>query len=569
MLGNSFTFFCDMPQMLTALLNAEVIHHTRGGAHLAEQLNPETEMGARTQAALRDEKWDYVILQEYSTGPIVSPERFQESVRALCGQIRKNGAVPILYATWAFKKDGKKLIESNLDYEEMFHGLYDAYHRTAEENDALIADVGKAFYENADTLELYASDDYHPSPEGSRLAAETIASVIRKCEKEVAEIRGYCVPYVDETDNRIRVLRLYEILRKYTDEEHTLSTNQIRRMLEERYGMAIHRTTLPRDIEVLRAAGIEVTQVRHKALHYYLADRSFSIPELRLLIDAVQSSKFITENKSRELIEKLELDIKPNALSLKLNVNAGKLYNLYFVQYSNKRTHKGRKITLRYDENHPIVIEPEPIVEEAPTIPDEEQDTGSLRVVKEYTISSENINEYAGEDYDRAYGLKSIKLRYFNVAGADEQIRIGEWHEPETHLIPNIIKSTFGEGKTFKIFGDDYNTPDGTCIRDYVNVEDLAEAHRLALEYLKKENKSNVFNLGTEKGDSVKNVFDVCEKVLNKKISVEVVSRRDGDAEALYANANKVKTILGWKPQRTIEDSIRTAYKWEEKMEQK
>lgn len=170
------------------------------------------------------------------------------------------------------------------------------------------------------------------------------------------------------------------------------------------------------------------------------------------------------------------------------------------------------------------------------------------------------------EDYDRAYGLKSIKLRYFNVAGCDKECRIGEWHEPETHLIPNILKSLFGEKKTFKIFGDDYNTPDGTCIRDYVNVEDLAQAHRLALEYLEKENKSDVFNLGTEQGDSVKNIFDSCERVLDKKIPVEVVERRAGDAEALYANANKVKSLLGWNPQRSIEDSIKTAYLWEKSM---
>jgi UDP-glucose 4-epimerase len=127
------------------------------------------------------------------------------------------------------------------------------------------------------------------------------------------------------------------------------------------------------------------------------------------------------------------------------------------------------------------------------------------------------------------------------------------------------LKSVFGETKTFKIFGDDYNTPDGTCVRDYVNVEDLAQAHRLALAYLNKENKSDVFNLGTEKGDSVKNIFDVCEKVLERKIPVEVVGRRDGDAEALYANANKAKTILGWQPARTIEDSIKSAYEWEAK----
>ncbi len=167
------------------------------------------------------------------------------------------------------------------------------------------------------------------------------------------------------------------------------------------------------------------------------------------------------------------------------------------------------------------------------------------------------------KDYDKAYDLKSIRLRYFNVAGCDEQSRVGEWHEPETHLIPNILKSTFGEGKTFKIFGNDYETPDGTCIRDYVNVEDLAEAHRLAYLYLEKENKSDVFNLGTEQGDSVKQVFDTCEHVLGKKIAVETVARRAGDPAKLYANANKAKSVLNWKPTKTLEDSIKSAYDWE------
>ena len=171
--------------------------------------------------------------------------------------------------------------------------------------------------------------------------------------------------------------------------------------------------------------------------------------------------------------------------------------------------------------------------------------------------------EYMLKDFDKAYGLKSIILRYFNVAGCDAQTRIGEWHEPETHLIPNILKSTFGEGKTFKIFGNDYDTPDGTCIRDYVNVEDLAQAHRLAYMYLNKNNESNIFNLGTEQGDSVKQVFDTCEKVLDKKIAVETVERRAGDPAKLYANANKAKTVLGWTPERTLENSIDSAYKWE------
>ena len=170
-------------------------------------------------------------------------------------------------------------------------------------------------------------------------------------------------------------------------------------------------------------------------------------------------------------------------------------------------------------------------------------------------------------DYDAAYGLKSVKLRYFNVAGCDTQGRVGEWHEPETHLIPNILKSVFGEGKTFKIFGDDYQTPDGTCIRDYVNVEDLAQAHKLAYLWLKKENRSEVFNLGTENGNSVKEVFDACEKVLNQKINVEVAPRRPGDPATLYANANKAKSELHWNPERTLEHSIDTAYKFEQKLQ--
>lgn len=181
--------------------------------------------------------------------------------------------------------------------------------------------------------------------------------------------------------------------------------------------------------------------------------------------------------------------------------------------------------------------------------------------------TSKLMVEMMMKEYDIAYGLKSIKLRYFNVAGCDSLTRVGEWHEPETHLIPNILKSTFEENRIFKIFGNDYDTPDGTCIRDYVNVEDLAEAHRLALEYLNRENKSDVFNLGTEKGDSVKNVFDSCTKVLGKPIPVNIVERRPGDPAKLYANANKARNILGWKPKRRLEDSIESAYLWEQKLQ--
>ena len=164
------------------------------------------------------------------------------------------------------------------------------------------------------------------------------------------------------------------------------------------------------------------------------------------------------------------------------------------------------------------------------------------------------------DDYDKAYKLKSIRLRYFNVAGADEKGRIGEWHEPETHLIPNILKSN--DNKVFTIFGDDYQTRDGTCIRDYVNVLDLAKAHRLSYEYLIKENKTDVFNIGTGEGYSVKEVFETCERVLNKKIPVEVKGRRAGDPAVLYADIGKVKSILDWKSEKSLEESIKSAYLW-------
>lgn len=167
------------------------------------------------------------------------------------------------------------------------------------------------------------------------------------------------------------------------------------------------------------------------------------------------------------------------------------------------------------------------------------------------------------DDYDRAYDLKSVRLRYFNVAGADSKCRIGEWHEPETHLIPNVLKSSFGTGKHFQMFGTDYDTKDGTCVRDYINVEDLAQAHILALDYLKNGGKTNFFNLGTKDGNSVKEVFTVCEKVTQKKIDVDICDRREGDPASLVADNSKAKEILGWNPQKTLEYSVEKAYEWE------
>ena len=165
------------------------------------------------------------------------------------------------------------------------------------------------------------------------------------------------------------------------------------------------------------------------------------------------------------------------------------------------------------------------------------------------------------DDYDKAYGLKSVRLRYFNVAGADSKARIGEWHEPETHLIPNVLKAK--EDKVFKMFGTDYDTKDGTCVRDYINVEDLAQAHIKALEYLNDGGKTNFFNLGTTEGNSVKEVFTACEEVKGTTIPLEICPRRGGDPATLVADNKKAKEILGWIPQHDLKDCIKSAYEWE------
>ena len=147
MLGNSLTSAQDMPDILAELTGAEVVCHTRGGARLSEHLNPNTRLGARTQAALAKEQWDYVVLQEMSHGPITASKSFFSSVEQLCRQIRANGAVPILFATWAYQRGGAKLTDKGWDYDEMTQKLSEAYHKAAQENNALIADVGRRFYE--------------------------------------------------------------------------------------------------------------------------------------------------------------------------------------------------------------------------------------------------------------------------------------------------------------------------------------------------------------------------------------------------------------------------------------
>lgn len=164
---------------------------------------------------------------------------------------------------------------------------------------------------------------------------------------------------------------------------------------------------------------------------------------------------------------------------------------------------------------------------------------------------------------DNAYGMKYVALRYFNVAGAKADASIGEDHDPETHLVPIILQVALGQRDSLKIFGDDYATPDGTCIRDYVQVEDLIAAHILALEYLKAGNPSDAFNLGSNDGYSVKEMLEAARAVTGKEIPAEVVPRRAGDPAQLVAASEKARSVLGWQPAYTdIKDIIRTAWNW-------
>ena len=177
--------------------------------------------------------------------------------------------------------------------------------------------------------------------------------------------------------------------------------------------------------------------------------------------------------------------------------------------------------------------------------------------------SSKLMVERIMDDYDRAYGLRSVRLRYFNVVGADPSGKVGEWHDPETHLVPNILKSKLGEGKTFSMFGTDYPTRDGTCVRDYIDIEDLIDAHVLALDYLEKGGATDYFNLGTNDGSTVREVFSVCEEVVGSEIPLQECARRPGDPATLVADNAKAKRVLGWEPKRTLKHSVSNAWDWE------
>jgi UDP-glucose 4-epimerase len=170
------------------------------------------------------------------------------------------------------------------------------------------------------------------------------------------------------------------------------------------------------------------------------------------------------------------------------------------------------------------------------------------------------------EDFDRAYGLRSVRFRYFNAAGADPQGRLGEDHSPETHLIPLILLTALGQREHITVFGTDYKTPDGTCIRDYIHVSDLADAHILGLKYLLDDGETSVFNLGNGEGFSVKEVITAAREITGLPITVEEGPRRAGDPAILIGSATKARKVLGWDPQyNQIEVILDHAWRWHQK----
>ena len=197
---------------------------------------------------------------------------------------------------------------------------------------------------------------------------------------------------------------------------------------------------------------------------------------------------------------------------------------------------------------------------EPDTIPiTEEVKTNPTNAYGETKLAMEKMMKWC----DQAYGIQYVSLRYFNVAGARESAEIGEDHRPETHLVPIILEVALGKRPHITVFGEDYDTPDGTCIRDYVHVEDLIDAHLLALTYLNNGGQSDIFNLGSNQGFSVKEMIDAARRVTGKEIPEKSGERRAGDPSTLVASSEKASSILGWKPTRTsVEKIIRDAWNW-------
>ena len=191
-------------------------------------------------------------------------------------------------------------------------------------------------------------------------------------------------------------------------------------------------------------------------------------------------------------------------------------------------------------------------------------ETASLQPTNPYGATKVAF-ESALAGYEKAYGLRFAVLRYFNAAGADESGEIGELHEPETHLIPSALSAVAGQRAELEIYGTDYSTPDGTCIRDYIHVSDLATAHVLALEHIGEKSESLTVNLGIGRGYSVQEVISTIERVTGKTVPRRECGRRPGDPAILIADPTRARMLLGWEAKRTLEDMVASAWQFTSK----
>jgi len=190
------------------------------------------------------------------------------------------------------------------------------------------------------------------------------------------------------------------------------------------------------------------------------------------------------------------------------------------------------------------------------------EESHPMRPINPYGASKRMV-EVILEDAAHAYGLRSVALRYFNAAGASPQGGIGESHSPETHLIPNMLRAANGDAPSLKVFGNDYATPDGTCVRDYVHVDDLADAHSRALDFMSSNDGAHAFNLGNGEGFSVLQMIHAAGDVAKRPIPFEIAPRRAGDPDRLVAGSAKARRELGWQPRYTdIAEIIDTAWRW-------
>ncbi len=277
-------------------------------------------------------------------------------------------------------------------------------------------------------------------------------------------------------------------------------------------------------------------------------------PDAKLFVGDLRDENFMDkvfrENKINAVIDFAAYSLVGESVSEPLKYYENNMYStLCLLKTMNK--HKVQNIV--FSSTAAVYGEPEniPILEKDKTFPKNPYGQTKLAV--------EDMLKWC----DGAYGIKHAVLRYFNAAGAHKTGVIGEDHNPETHLIPNVLKAALGEAEQIKIFGTDYDTPDGTCVRDYVHVTDLANAHILSVEKIMKDNVSVTYNLGSGTGFSVREVIETAKKVTGRTIKVEECERRPGDPSTLIASSEKIKRELNWNPKYTeMEYIISSAWKW-------